>query len=141
MTPRLVLAEFGCSPEGEPEMRAHLERTLAECRAVPGCLEAVVWERPAERRFLFTTYWTDTEAVRRWVDNDFHRVTLMPGFRRWCVEGGFSEFSLAADHDRARKCPACRRWTQGRPGWSEAGPTTCRQCGGALGVRPAPAAP
>jgi quinol monooxygenase YgiN len=128
----LVLAEFGCSPDGEVELRAHLERTLAETRATPGCLQASVWERPAERRFLFTTYWTDSAAVSRWVENDFHRSTLMPGFRRWCVEGSFSEFNESAVHDRARKCGACGRWTSARPGWSEQAPTTCRQCGAAL---------
>ena len=128
-TPLLVLAEFGCSETGDAELRGHLERTLAETRAVAGCLEATVWERPAERRYLFTTYWTDGEAVARWVANEFHRTTLMPGFRRWCIEGGFSEFTLAADHDRARKCASCGRWTQGRPGWSEHAPTACRQCG------------
>jgi quinol monooxygenase YgiN len=130
--PLLVLAEFGCSPEGEAELRKHLERTLAETRATPGCLQATLWERTAERRFLFTTYWTDAAAVTRWVENDFHRTTLMPGFRRWCVEGAFSEFTLGIDHDRARKCAACGRWTSARPGWSEQGPATCRQCGAAL---------
>ncbi len=132
MTTLLVLAEFGCSQDGEKELRQQLERTLAECRAVDGCIEATVWERPTERRFLFTTYWTERDAVTRWVENEFHRVTLMPGFRRWCVEGSFSEFTLATDHDRARKCPKCGRWTSARPGWSEAGPTTCRQCGSDL---------
>lgn len=132
MTPLLVLAEFRCSPEGEAELRAHLDRTLAETRATPGCLQAHVWERPAERRFLFTTYWTDRAALQRWVENDFHRTTLMPGFRRWCVEGSFTELTVATDHDRARKCGACGRWTAARPGWSEAAPHTCRQCGGPL---------
>jgi quinol monooxygenase YgiN len=64
----VVLAEFGCSPEGEAELRKHLERTLAETRATPGCLQATLWERPGERRFLFTTYWTDAAAVTRWVE-------------------------------------------------------------------------
>lgn len=132
MTTLLVLAEFGCTEAGEAELRAHLERTLREAREVEGCLQAGVWERPQERRFLFTTFWTDGEALRRWVENEFHRQTLMPGFRRWCVEGSFSEFAMADDHDRARKCGACGRWSQARPGWSEAGPSTCRQCGAAL---------
>jgi quinol monooxygenase YgiN len=83
MTPLLVLAEFGCSESGDAELRSNLERTLAETRAVEGCLEATVWERPAERRYLFTTYRTDGEAVKRWVANAFHKTTLMPGFRRW----------------------------------------------------------
>src|SRR5262245_51258413 len=127
-TPLLVLAEFGCSESGDAELRKQLERTLSETRAVAGCLEATVWERPAERRYLFTTYWTDAEAVGRWVANEFHRTTLMPGFRKWCIEGAFSEFTLSADHDRARKCASCGRWTPARPGWSEKVPVTCRQC-------------
>ena len=133
MEPLLVLAEFGCTESGETELRKHLEQTLSETRATEGCLEATVWEQPDARRFLFTTYWTDGAAVARWVANEFHRTTLMPAFRRWCVEGAFSEFTLSTDHDRARKCGACGRWTPGRPGWSQQGPTGCRACGGALG--------
>lgn len=129
MAPLLVLAEFRCSEDGDAELRRHLERTLEEVRGVEGCLQATLWERPAERRYLFTTMWSDGEAVGRWVANEFHRTILMPGFRRWCTEGSFSEFDLATDHDRARKCAACGRWTTGRPGWSEQGPATCRQCG------------
>lgn len=136
MASLLVLAEFRCSADGDVEFRKHLGRTLEEARAVEGCLQATVWERPMERRYLFTTMWTDGEAVRRWVENEFHRTVLMPGFRRWCTEGSFGEFSLEADHDRARKCPSCGRWTRSRPGWSEQGPTTCRQCGGDLTFDP-----
>jgi quinol monooxygenase YgiN len=132
----LVLAEFRCSEEGAVELRRHLDRTLAEVRAVAGCLQATVWERPAERRFLFTTWWADADAVGAWVANEFHRTVLMPGFRRWCSEGSFSELALTADHDRARKCGACGRWTAGRPGWSEQGPAACRQCGAPLGDGP-----
>jgi quinol monooxygenase YgiN len=132
VTPLLVLAEFGCSESGEAELRSHMDRTLRETRGVDGCLQADVWERAAERRFLFVTYWRDSAAVTRWVENEFHRVTLMPGFRKWCVEGSFSEFTGATEHDRARKCAACGRWTAAKPGWSEAGPSHCRQCGGAL---------
>jgi len=131
-TPLQVLAEFACSESGDAELRKQLERTLAETRATPGCLDAQVWERPSERRFLFTTYWTDAEAVRRWVENEFHRTTLMPAFRKWCVEGAFSEFTLATDHDRAKKCASCGRWTPGRPGWGEREPSTCRNCGASL---------
>jgi quinol monooxygenase YgiN len=138
MAALLVLAEFRCSEAGDTELRRHLERTLAEVRAVPGCLQAGVWERPDERRYLFTTFWTDAAAVGRWVDNEFHRSTLMPGFRRWCTEGSFSELTLAADHDRVRKCGTCGRWTPGRPGWSEQGPASCRQCGAALTPSSAP---
>lgn len=131
--PLLVHAEFRCSETGDPELRKHLERTLAEVRGVAGCLYASVWERPDERRYLFMTVFTDAAAVARWVDNEFHRTTLMPGFRRWCTEGWFGEFGLETDHDRARKCAACGRWTPGRPGWSERAPSSCRQCGAALG--------
>jgi hypothetical protein len=114
MSPLLVLAEFGCSE-------------------VAGCLQATLWERAAERRFLFATFWSDAAAVRRWVENEFHRTVLMPGFRKWCVEGSFSEFSgVEPEHARARKCASCGRWTQGKPGWSEAEPTRCRQCGASL---------
>jgi quinol monooxygenase YgiN len=133
--PLLVTAEFRCSEAGDAELRKHLERTLAETRAVEGCLQATVWERPAERRYLFTTLWSDRDAVGRWVANEFHRTILMPGFRRWCSEGAFGEFTLAADHDRARKCFACGRWTPGRPGWSEQVPAACRQCGREPGDR------
>jgi quinol monooxygenase YgiN len=129
MTPFMVVAEFRCTEEGEILLRQQLDRTLQEARAVDGCLHATVWERPAERRFLFTTYWTDRDAVGRWVENEFHRTVLMPGFRRWCSEGWFGEFSVEADHDRARKCAACGRWTSGKPGWAEAEPGTCRGCG------------
>jgi heme-degrading monooxygenase HmoA len=132
MTPLLVLAEFRCSEEGEADLRSHLDRTLREARGVEGCLQATVWERPVERRYLFTTIWSDRDAVRRWVENEFHRTTLMPGFRRWCTEGSFGEFTLETDHDRARKCAACGRWTRGQPGWSELEPSTCRHCGRGL---------
>jgi len=138
MPPLLVLAEFRCSEEGQAELRTHLDRTLGEVRAVEGCLEASVWERPAERRTLFTTVWSDRDAVRRWVENEFHRTILMPGFRRWCTEGSFGEWVLEADHDRARKYAACGRWTRGRPGWSGTGPSTCRHCGGGLLPRATP---
>jgi quinol monooxygenase YgiN len=136
MTPLLVLAEFRCSQEGDPELRKHLDRTLAEVRAVEGCLHASVWERPAERRYLFTTTWSDREALHRWVRHEYHRAVLMPGFRRWCTEGSFGEFALETDHDRARKCRACGRWTRAQPGWSEQVPATCRQCGGDLAFEP-----
>lgn len=132
MTPLFVIAEFRCTESGDAELRKHLERTLAEVRAVPGCLHATVWERPAERGYRFVTAWSDGEAVGRWVENEFHRTVLMPGFRAWCREGWFGELSLAADHDRVRKCPACGRWTAAQPGWSEEGPVRCRACDAAL---------
>jgi heme-degrading monooxygenase HmoA len=140
MTPLLVLAEFRCSEEGEADLRGHLDRTLREVRGVEGCLQATVWERPVERRYLFTTIWSDRDAVGRWVENEFHRTTLMPGFRRWCTEGSFGEFALETDHDRARKCAACGRWTRGQPGWSEQEPSTCRHCGRELAPDPQHAA-
>ena len=133
MTPLLVLAEFGCSDTGAAELRAQLDRTLHETRSVAGCLQATVWERAAERRLLFVTFWSGADAVRRWVLNDFHRTVLMPAFRKWCVEGSFSEVSAAEpEHARARKCDSCGRWSQAKPGWSEAEPTACRQCGASL---------
>jgi hypothetical protein len=58
-----------------------------------------------------------------WLGGALHRASRSP----------FSEFALSADHDRARKCAACGRWTSARPGWSVQGPATCRQCGGELG--------
>jgi quinol monooxygenase YgiN len=128
----LVTAEFRCSEAGDAELRRHVERTLAEVRAVPGCLQATLWERPQERRLLFATWWSDAEAVGRWVENEFHRTVLMPGFRRWCTEGSFSELRVADEHARARKCAACGRWTSAAPGWSEQEPSHCRQCGAPL---------
>ena len=129
--PLLVLAEFVCSEAGDAEFRSHLERTLTEARSIDGCLHAVVWERPA-RRYQFSTLWTDRAAVVRWVENDFHRNVLMPGFRKWCTEGWFGEYRGELDHKRAIRCAKCGRWTQGQPGWSEADPSACRNCGAAL---------
>jgi len=133
MTPLLVLAEFVFTEEGEAAFRPHLERTLAEVRGVEGCLQAVVWTRPG-RRYQFSTLWTGADAVTRWVENEFHRTVLMPGFRKWCVEGCFGEYTLAADHERARKCGACGRWTRTQPGWDESQPSACARCGAAIEV-------
>src|SRR5262245_14741842 len=133
MKPLLVTADFVFTEDGEAEFRRHLDRTLAETRAVEGCLQALVWTRPG-RRYHFSTLWTDAAAVKRWVENEFHRSVLMPGFRKWCTEGGFDEYLLETDHRRARKCPACGRWTQGEPGWDERQPATCAKCGTALDV-------
>src|SRR5205823_1074854 len=80
--PLLVVAEFVFTEEGDAEFGQHLERTLAEVRSIEGCLHAVVWRRP-NRRYRFSTLWSDRQAVTRWVENEFHRVTLMPGFRKW----------------------------------------------------------
>lgn len=136
MPPLHVAAEFVFSEDGEAAFLPHLERTLAETRAIDGCLQATFWTRP-ERRYLFSTLWTDADAVARWVDNEFHRGTLMPGFRKWCTEGWFGEATHQADHPRARRCAACGRWTQGRPGWDEARPAQCDKCGAGM---PAPSA-
>jgi hypothetical protein len=129
--PLLVLAEFVCSIDGDVDFRAHLDRTMTEVRAIDGCLHAALWQRP-ERRYQFSTIWRDRAAVRRWVDDEFHRTTLMPGFRRWCTEGWFGDFVLDADHARARRCPSCDRWSRGEPGWREVEPATCGKCGARL---------
>jgi len=131
MTPLLVLAEFVFTEEGEVELRRHLDRTLDETRRTPGCLQAVVWTRPG-RRWQFSTLWTDSDAVALWVANEFHRGVLMPGFRKWCIEGCFGEYTLQSDHERARKCASCGRWTQELPGWDEARPAACGKCGAAM---------
>jgi hypothetical protein len=131
MTPLLVVAEFVFTEEGEAAFLPQLDRTLAEARSVDGCLQAVVWTRP-DRRYQFSTLWTDPDAVRRWVENEFHRTVLMPGFRKWCTEGCFGEYTLAADHERARRCASCGRWSRALPGWDESGPSACAKCGAAL---------
>jgi heme-degrading monooxygenase HmoA len=131
MTPLLVLAEFVFTEEGEHEFLPHLARTLDEVRAIDGCLQAVLWKR-SRRRYQFSTLWSDADAVTRWVDNEFHQSILMPGFRKWCTEGCFGEYRLETDHNRARKCARCGRWTQSSPGWNEALPATCGKCGAPL---------
>ncbi len=127
-TPLRVLAEFVFTEEGEAEFLCHRDRTLEEVRLVTGCLQAVLWTRPG-RRYSFSTLWTDAEAVTRWVENEFHRTVLMPGFRKWCTEGCFGEYRLETDHKRARKCARCGRWTQDLPGWDERIPSSCEKCG------------
>lgn len=131
--PLLVVAEFVFSEEGESAFLPHLDRTLGETRGVEGCLQAVVWTRPG-RRYQFATLWTEPAAVRRWVDNDFHRRVLMPGFREWCTEGCFGDYRLSGDHPRARKCAACGRWSREQPGWDERRPAACGKCAGPLAV-------
>jgi len=126
-----VLAEFVFTETGESEFRGQLERTLEELRGIEGCLQAAVWKRPG-RRYQFSTLWSDADGVTRWVENEFHRVVLMAGFRKWCTEGCFGEYTLETDHQRARKCPSCGRWTQSHPGWDEAQPAACEQCGAGL---------
>ncbi len=134
MGPLVVIAEFACSEEGDPEFRQKLDRTLDEIRSVPGCLQATLWSRP-DRRYQFFTVFTDSDAVSRWVQNQFHREVLMPGFRRWCTTGWFGEMRFDKDHLRARKCLGCGRWTQAEPGFDERTPAACRHCGAAI---PAP---
>jgi quinol monooxygenase YgiN len=126
--PLLVLAEFVFTAEGESEFQQVRDRTLAEARGVEGCIQVVLWERPG-RRVQFSTLWADRAALKRWVDNEFHRSVLYPAFRRWCTEGCFGEYVLDADHKRARKCRACGRWAQGQPGWDESRPDRCARCG------------
>jgi heme-degrading monooxygenase HmoA len=136
--PLLVVAEFVFSEEGDLEFGRHLEQTMSEVRSIEGCLHAAVWTRP-NRRVQFSTLWTDRQAVARWVENEFHRRILMPGFRKWCTEGWFGEYRLDVDHPRAIRCAACGRWTQARPGWSEIDPTSCQRCGATLPGRSASA--
>lgn len=131
VAPLLVVAEFVFTEDGEAEFLQHKERTLEETRAIEGCLLAVLWSRP-ERRYQFSTLWVDASAVTRWVECEFHRKTLMPGFRKWCTEGSFGDYRLEKDHKRARKCGACGRWTQNLPGWAEWQPEACAKCGEAL---------
>lgn len=125
--PLLVLAEFVFTEDGEVEFLRYRDRTLDETRAVEGCLQAVLWVRPG-RRYQFSTLWVDSAAVTRWVENEFHKKVLMPGFRKWCTEGCFGEYRLETDHKRARKCASCGRWSQGLPGWDESRPNTCGKC-------------
>lgn len=130
-SPLLVLAEFVFTEEGEAAFLRHRDRTLEEARSVEGCIQAVLWSRP-DRRYQFSTLWSDAAAVTRWVDNDFHRTVLMPGFRKWCSEGCFGEYTLETDHERARKCASCGRWTRDLPGWDEHRPGSCKACGAGL---------
>lgn len=131
MRPLLVLAEFVFTAEGEASFLPYLDRTLEEVRGTDGCLQAVLWTRDG-RRYQFSTLWRDPAAVARWVENDFHETVLMPGFRKWCTEGCFGEYTLETDHKRARKCERCGRWTQALPGWDERRPSACERCGAAL---------
>lgn len=129
--PLLVVAEFVFTEEGEAEFFRHRARTLDEVREIDGCLQAVLWSRPG-RRYQFSTLWTEADAVTRWVNNEFHRTILMPGFQKWCTEGVFGDYRLETDHKRARKCANCGRWTQDLPGWDESQPRVCRKCAAPL---------
>ncbi len=135
MSHLMVLAEFVFTEEGEAAFAPHLDRTMEEMRSLDGCLQAVLWSRPG-RRYQFSTLWTDADAVKCWVDHDFHRSVLVPGFRKWCTEGCFGEYRLVDDHERARKCGRCGRWTRALPGWNESGPSACGKCDAPL-ARPA----
>lgn len=140
MAQLLVLVEFVCSEDGEAPFVEHLPRTMDEVRSIDGCLQGHVWSRP-ERRYLFFTLWTGSDAVDRWMENEFHRSVLMPSFRQWCTESQFSFWDMADDHERVRKCPACGRWSRGSPGWDVALPDVCRNCSAPLvnaGGIPAP---
>ena len=123
----MVLAEFVFTEPGEAEFSPHLERTMEAMRGIDGCLQAVLWTRPG-RRYQFSTLWTDPDALARWVDHEFHRSVLMPGFRKWCTEGCFGEYTLTTDHERARKCGGCGRWAKALPGWNESVPSMCGRC-------------
>lgn len=131
MPPVLVVAEFVFTEVGEAAFLPYRERTLDEVRRTPGCLQAVLWTRPG-RRYLFSTLWAEASAVGGWVDNEFHATVLMPGFRKWCSEGCFGEYLLQGDHERARRCSDCGRWTRALPGWDEQRPDGCRSCGATL---------
>lgn len=84
------------------------------------------------RIYEFYTVWESRDALDGWMTNEFHRSVLMVNFRKWMVQSVFDYWTLADDNARARKCPACGRWTQEKPGWSAVHPSTCRQGGGAL---------
>lgn len=131
--PLLVVAEFVFSESGESAFEPHRARTLDEVRNIDGCLLATLWQRPG-RRYMFWTLWRDAASVTRWVDCEFHRSVLMPGFRKWCTEGSFGEYGLSADHQRARRCAECGRWTQSLPGWDERLPVACQKCDASLPV-------
>lgn len=133
MNPILVLAEFVFTEDGEAEFLPYLDRTLKEIRDTDGCLQAVVWNRPG-RRYQFSTLWSYEDAVEGWVMNEFHTTILMPSFRKWCVEGCFGEYVLSMDHERARKCASCGRWTKDAPGWNESHPNRCARCAEQLAV-------
>lgn len=116
------------SSEGEQAFLDSYSQMEREVKAVAGCLDYRVY-RGEDRLYLFFVVWQDRAAVKRWVDNAFHRTVLMANFRRWCKEGWFAYWGVERDYPRARKCLACNAWTRSQPGWSTAEPTTCRYCG------------
>ncbi|MBI2886375.1 MAG: antibiotic biosynthesis monooxygenase [Chloroflexi bacterium] len=114
--------------EGEQAFLDIYQQFEGEVKRIPGCLDYRVYRGP-DRLYLFFVVWEDRTAVQRWVDNEFHRTVLMASYRRWCKEGWFGYWDPAEDHSRTRKCMECGRWTQAQPGWSMAGPASCRNCG------------
>ncbi len=130
--PLLTLVEIGFRDDGaEQEFRAVLPRMEQELANIEGCLEARTFIG-AGRRYLFFTVWQDEAALQRWIDNEFHRTTLMPSFKRWCDEAYFGYWSVFKDNDRVRRCANCGRWTREQPGWSSKGPVNCGRCGADL---------
>jgi len=127
----LLVAEFVFTEEGEAAFEHHRARTLDEVRSIEGCVQAVLWARE-DRRYQFSTLWSDDAGVGRWVENEFHQSVLMPGFRSWCTEGCFGEYRLETDHPRARRCGRCGRWSQAPSGWDERSPRACRHCDAAI---------
>jgi heme-degrading monooxygenase HmoA len=130
--PLLILVELGFRDDAaEQEFKTVLPRMESELAGIVGCLERRTFIG-AGRRYLFFTVWQDEAALERWVNNEFHRTILMPGFRRWCDEAWFGYWSMLKDNDRVRRCPACGRWTPEQPGWSSKGPAKCGRCGAEL---------
>lgn len=129
--PILLLVEMVFNPEGEEAISGLSDRLTAELRSLPGLLECqLYWGE--DQRYLFYTVWQDRESVQAWVENQFHRETLMKNFRDWATESTFNYWQLAETNPRARKCPKCGRWNREEPGWrvSQGGP--CSKCGAAL---------
>jgi len=80
--PVMTLAEFGFTGDGEAAFLEVLPQMEREVRSVDGCREYRLWRGPAGE-YVFFVVWDDQAAVDRWVQNEFHRTTLMPAFRRW----------------------------------------------------------
>lgn len=129
--PFLTTVEIGFTEAGEEAFQGVLARMEQELKSVPGCLEYRLYQRP-ERVYLFFVVWEDRAAVQGWIENEFHRTVLMPGFRQWCNLGWFGYWDMAQDNNRAKKCLQCSRWTQAQPGWKGDVPQVCRQCNAAL---------
>lgn len=126
--PLLSLVEMAFTEEGEAAFLEVLPRMEDEIQAVPGCFEYRLY-RGRGGEYLFYTVWDGQAALDLWVANEFHRSVLMPAFRKWATLGWFGFWDLARDDNRARKCLACGRWTQSKPGWDAKIPTECSRCG------------